>query len=381
LDGAQTVHFNQSGELWLVINDEETRGPRPPQGFVTTYYPNVRDAASSAPFQVSPGEELSHVVIRLLPEVLYTVRIKLPDPPASGITPRFALRSRGGTGGNMNTSFGFNGTVEFRSVLPGSYELTGTMRSTGDSETPQSYSRQPVEVVDRDVEVEAAPFTPLFDVTGSVQVDAAPPFPLQQVRLTLRKDSVDHLIPGPNVVMAADGTFAAHGVIADTYSLSASMPPGAYLKSVKLGNRELPDLHVDFSDGAARLTILLATDGGRIRGAVENAVGGPAVRIPVTLYPEGKQRDRQDRIRTVRADTNGKYEFRDLAPGDYRMYAWDDSDVAASRDPEFRRTYEDQSVTVTVTAGASLAVALKTVAVARTISLNLSASFPARYSW
>ena len=339
----------------------QIRGPRPPQGFVTTYYPNARDLESSAPLQVKSGEELSHIDIRLVPEMLYTVRVKLPAPPAPDTFPMFTLQRRGERNGNVNNSGFYNGEAEFRSVLPGSYQLTGMIGSTGRNAAPQSYTRQAVEVVDRDVEVEAPPFSPLLDLTGVVQVDAAPPFPLQQLHLMLRKDSFDQFMPDPNVVLAADGTFAFHGFVPDLYTLSAQVPAGAYLKGVKLGNRELPDLAIDLSGGGAPLTVLLATDGGRIKGSVENRAGESAARTPVTLYPEGSQRGRQYRVKTVSTSVDGKYEFKDVAPGDYRIYAWDSSDLAASRDPDFRKKYEAQSETVTVTAAGSLAVALRTV--------------------
>jgi hypothetical protein len=357
-----TVRNNLPG---VVMNNEETRGPRPPQGFVSTYYPNVRDAASSAPLQVKPGEELSHTDIRLLPEMLYTVRVKLPTPLALYTFPLFFLRSRGERNGNVNSpdsASSYNGSVEFRSVLPGSYQLSGSIIDS--NEEPQSYVRQMVEVVDRDVEVEVPAFTPVFDVTGSVQVDAAPPFPLQQLNLVLRRDYPDPYIKEPRAT-PADGTFAFHGVVPDTYSLATTEPAGAYLKSVKLGNRELPDLHVEISGGAAPLTILLATDGARIRGSVENAAGEAAVRIPVTLFPDGSQRDRQDRAKTTSTDDSGRYEFKDIAPGDYRIFAWESADLNASRDPDFRKRYEGQSVTVTATAGGNMAVALKTAVVAK----------------
>ena len=167
-------------------------------------------------------------------------------------------------------------------------------------------------------------------------------------------------LPDPST-FTADGVFAFHGVAADSYSLVMTPAPGAYLKSVKLGNRELPDLRIDLSGGAAPLAIPLGTDGGRIQGAVQNAAGEPAARTPVTLFPEGRQRDRQDRAETVLTGAAGKYAFQDIAPGDYRLYAWESGDLDAARDASFRKPYEGQSVAVSVTPRGSLTVALKKV--------------------
>jgi len=82
------------------------------------------------------------------------------------------------------------------------------------------------------------------------------------------------------------------------------------------------------------------------------------VRPPVRRY-----NDRSPRVRAT-TDAAGNYEFRDIAPGEYRIYAWEPGDLPLSRDANFRQTYEAQSVAVTMAPGDRLSVPLKTVAVA-----------------
>jgi protocatechuate 3,4-dioxygenase beta subunit len=341
-------------------NGTQLRGPRPTGGYAATYYPNARDAASAVPLPVAPGEELSHIDIHLQSEMVYSLHIRLQDTPSPNAMPSFNLLRRSPDGPQFNWSipaFPSNNFTGLAAVPPGSYLLVGRLK--GPTGSDMLLARQPVEIVDHDVEMDAPAFTAGFDLAGSVQVAPAP-FPLPKLRVALRSDFPDG-IPEPAAAVSAEGTFTLHGVLRDSYTVLLTPPAGTYLQGLKLGDRALPDLRLDLAGSTAPLTILLATDGGHIRGLVENADGETAPGIGVTLYPEGSQRDPEDRARTALTDEAGKYEIKDIAPGDYRLYAWDFADLPASRDPDFRQTFESQSTAVTVAAGGTLAVALKTV--------------------
>ena len=256
-----------------------------------------------------------------------------------------------------------NNTVEFHGVLPGSYMLTGTLRSTDRPEV-MGYARQIVEVQNHDVELTAPSFNPGFDIAGSVQVDTAAPFPLDKLRVNLRPDETAGYIPNPSATVAADGAFQLHMVQPESYRLlTMPIPAGAYLKGVKLGNREPPDLQVDFSGGAAPLTILLGTDGGRIEGTVQNGAGDPLPRARVVLAPDGRQRSREDRLKPGISDAKGHYVFADVPPGEYRLFVWEDADPNAIMDPDFRKPYESQSLAVKVEPSATLTIPLKPIPV------------------
>ena len=82
---------SQNRSLMAMGRNEEIRGTRPPQGFVPTYFPNARDAASAAPLELAVGTELPSVDIRLQAETVYTVRVKIPPVEPGQIFPNYNL--------------------------------------------------------------------------------------------------------------------------------------------------------------------------------------------------------------------------------------------------------------------------------------------------
>ena len=59
----------------------------------------------------------------------------------------------------------------------------------------------------------------------------------------------------------------------------------------------------------------------------------------------------QDRFRTATTDASGRARIQGLAPGDYKLFAWDDVDNGAWQDAQFIRAYEDLGKPVVVTEG------------------------------
>jgi hypothetical protein len=65
----------------------------------------------------------------------------------------------------------------------------------------------------------------------------------------------------------------------------------------------------------------------------------------VVLVPE-RQRDRTDLYRSAAADNNGRFLFRSLPPGDYRVFSWEALESYAYFDPEPLHRAEPQSAPI-----------------------------------
>jgi hypothetical protein len=108
------------------------------------------------------------------------------------------------------------------------------------------------------------------------------------------------------------------------------------------------DIHLD---SAEPLEILLKRDGGRIDGAVADAAGRPPARAEVVLVPDPARRRRTDLYKVVVSGDDGSFAIRGIAPGDYKVFAWESVEPNAYLNDEFMRQYEERGIPVRVTPG------------------------------
>jgi hypothetical protein len=47
-------------------------------------------------------------------------------------------------------------------------------------------------------------------------------------------------------------------------------------------------------------------------------------------------------------DSNGAFTIRNLAPGDYKVLAWEDAEPALAMDPDFRKRFDSHAGSVTL---------------------------------
>ena len=131
------------------------------------------------------------------------------------------------------------------------------------------------------------------------------------------------------------------------------------MKSIRFGDRDIKDGQIDLTAGvAAPLNIALGADGASVNGTVETADGKPAVGALVTIAPEGDNRSREDLFNQTATDAGGKFEIKDIAPGEYQLFAWEVGTEGLMRSAEFRAAFESKSVSVTLDANGHESVTL-----------------------
>jgi hypothetical protein len=113
---------------------------------------------------------------------------------------------------------------------------------------------------------------------------------------------------------------------------------------IRLGGQEItaPILDLTTSPGG-NLEIILSPKAAEVRGSVRNENGDP-VQATITAWQPG------DTLlilpETYRA--NGSFRLTGLAPGEYRLIAWEKIDSDLAGDPEFRKKFESHAVKVTL---------------------------------
>ena len=316
-----------------------TRGLVLSGSFTPTYFPSTTDAAHAAPVELSAGAQLRGFDIELRREPHFSVRGKLPEAKHEGAQRMLQIVPRDGRGGGFSQRQD-NETFEFMDLPPGSYVVVGRVSEDGKT----SVVRQPVEVVNADVEV-ALNFVVPAEVSGVVRVEGTPPRSLENMRVNLQPETPAFLGQS-SAEVKPDGSFLIPDVMPDVYEITVGSHPGAYVKSIRFGDAEVQDGRIDLTQGSGPVTVLLATDVGEVEGSVKKTKGDPAVRVRITLIAYGKHLGRSDLSRFAFTDEQGKFHLRNVAPGEYKIFAWEDVPIGAPQDPEFRKPFDKQAVAV-----------------------------------
>ena len=315
-------------------------GPKPAFEFTSTYYPAAVDVAGAVSLDLPPGGELRDKTIILRPNQTYTIRATIAGPAADS-TATLMLASPNGMGLGMNVKYGV--TRQFPNSPPGAYFVHGVDRARNLS------ARQIVNVVNSDVDV-ILTLRPVIDLDGTVRGDGGK-VALDGVRVSLEATGP---WGNPWAAVNPDGSFTLRDVQPVNYYVRVKAPAGAYLKSVLLGERSLAAPEIDMTRTSGPLTILLGTDGGKLDGVTAEGV-------TVVAVPAGRPGDWPELTRSALAGKDGKFELRDLAPGDYQVFAWEDAEPGAPLDPDFRKPFEKLATTVRVSANGHQTLQLKVI--------------------
>jgi len=336
------------------------------EAYAPLCYPAALDISHATPLQLVAGAELQGMDLRLAKRPVVRVRGKVVDAargtPAQNVLVTLAPRSGGlfdAFNRRMTTVRGQEGSFEIRGVLPGSYVLT-LSRLQG----RQGIAfRQPLEVGRSDIDGLVLGLGEPQQLRGVVRVEQGEPAGLERVRLALIP-SEDGASGTYNASVKADGAFELPHVGPDKYLIRAfNLPENVYLKAARAGNTEVLEFGLDLTSGASPgpLEIVLSTASGAVAGLVSDGQGRPAPAATVTLLPESRRRHLPHLHLSVATDQNGSFLLRGVAPGDYRLFAWEDIEAGAWQDPEYLRPFENQGVAVTVRENGQESVQLRLI--------------------
>jgi len=155
-----------------------------------------------------------------------------------------------------------------------------------------------------------------------------------------------------NAQLRADGSFAT-SLSSGPGNIDLSRitkEKGLYVKSIRSGNQDLlRNGFVAEASGRIELEIVLASDGGKLDGTVSDKDDKPVVGATIVLIPNDPAlRTRPDFVRDATTDHAGHFELKNIAPGDYKLFAWDDIEESSWFDPDFLKDFEAKGQPVTV---------------------------------
>jgi protocatechuate 3,4-dioxygenase beta subunit len=354
-EGGFTITGLNPGNYYLqALPDRINLKPHPGDDFALTFYPNALDLAGAGTVSVAEGGEIRNLEIRMRKSPKFKVRGKVSIPAgAAGVPSQLELISEDSA--EMSLGFGkttaiSKGGFEFEDVQPGSYILrSGANVQTGNMDegefswgSAHFFFRQPLQVSDRDVDDVTVAFTPAVDLSGRFHAGGVSMSKVPSVML------IQEFFASPRKLKAepdSTGSFRIAQIPPDRFELAfANLPDGAYVKSIRHGAQELKGTLDLTSGGDAPLDITLAPNAAEIAGTLRNAKGDPVPYSAVSLWtPDDAP------AKSEMTASDGSFHFRNLAPGDYRLAAWDN--LADKIKPAFRKLFEDKAVAVTVHEG------------------------------
>ena len=333
------------GHYFLSANVERmgfsTSIPAPPAdgapetAYVSTYLPNALDLADARKVDVAAGTEVSGLNIQLRKSLVVRVKGRLVDANGDPIKSAHLVLTRVGApvgSRSMGGAADPQGRFEIPYVQPGAYTAT-TLQTEG---LIHEDTMQTLVVPDRNVEnlQLGVPQEATIQVKIVVDGDARPlPERLPVVLTTAEGASATGIFSGK---LDKSGAFTLdHVMRAPLEIMSADPPEGTYLKSVQFNDRELPGQAFDCTSiTTGTLRIVLGTDGGKVDVRVSRD-DKPAPNATVALVPSDPSRRSPLTVYARSSDASGHLTLKDVPPGDYLAFAWEDVEDGIWFDPEF----------------------------------------------
>jgi hypothetical protein len=327
--------------------------------YAPSFFPGSNDAAGAVPILVGAGQEVPAViqlrktrVFRVSGRVVDAgggtipagVQLSLvPKDPAlalMALAPPSALTAEGGS-------------FLIEDVPPGAYYLTafyaqGRLRIS---------ARVPLDVSGRDVEGAILTAGAGVQVKGRLRTES--PAALKGATLSL-VPAEGPALAGWTAAVSEDGAFQLENVPRDRFLFEFSgLPESHYVKSARSGGQDVLDgLDLGRFTGGVELEVLLAPNAGAIEAQVTDD-GKPVAGASVVLSPEPLGPPRPFLHRTAQTDSMGRVRVGGLAPGDYRLYAYEEEAGAVSGLPFWLLRPPVEAVKVSVVEGDVQAAPLK----------------------
>ncbi len=344
---------------------------QPKLDYLPTYYPNATDVASAAPIVVSSGQQVDGVNVQLKKGRVYQVSGKI-----SGIAPgtrtqisvQEKTNSRIFMGGFGGTSTKPDGSFILPSVQPGTYNLIVMSYDGGRSGV---VGRTEITVSNANVENINISAGSAIDITGRVIPD--------KTEDSNNNDPATNKLSGQVAIISAnhmpnfgppgriqdDGTFKLTSVSRDKFLITVyGLPANQYVKSVMAGSVDISENGIDLTaaESAPPIEIRLSAKGASVDGAVVDNDGKPVIGSMVLMLPQPYDPDKASvpmYRKSTTTDQTGHFSLKAIAPGEYRLYAWESYISLGDVDADQLKPYEKNAATVKLKESAHETVELR----------------------
>lgn len=356
------AEFNLGKELNRSLAVVPVKGSAMDIAYPPMLYPGTSDMPQAQKLAVNPGDEL-HADFALLPMQAVSIQGRV----VNGLTNRPVARPVVTAYWGENTTVmartselaETNNGFEIRGLGPGVYTLRTSFTDDGENFTDERV----VEVAGQGIRNLLIAGLPDFEVNGRVRLVGTQNLPWSP--------SVEFASVGPRVgsifrVGANWPTLQFSGKLhpGDHYKVNVpNLPQDFYLKSVLVAGREVPNTDVVIGGRHTELDLVVSQAGGHIEGTAANDNKEPVGGSYLLLVPDVADKVTAETIRSVRADSKGKFVLRGVAPGTYKLFAFEDIELnMILNQPELLKNYESASQILKVEESGKYTVEVKPVA-------------------
>jgi hypothetical protein len=227
-----------------------------------------------------------------------------------------------------------DGSFTFDNVPPGSYQIRG--RADTDAGSASLFALYRVVVADKDVSVSLM-LLPGARISGRVSAEAvhtARPATFAGLRIQAPFADGSSFGDAPTGETLANGSFTIRGVMSGSHVMTVEELPDPWvLKRVTYRGQDITDVGLE-TDSGQRIDdvhVTITDVASVVSGTVLDADGHGVAHARVLIIPAAPQfRARVSRrFGRTSTDADGRYRYRGLPPGEYRVVALmlDDSDV------------------------------------------------------
>lgn len=321
--------------------------PRRTIALAPVYYPGTTFASRAQPVQIAAAEERFGIDFQLdyVPTVAVSGMVSEPADVSLTPSPQAGPITIG-----RSTRAGADGRFFIPAVPPGEYALVArAFPSTPSAQTgsPALAKAAQTDIVVNGEEMAGVSLAlqPGVTIRGRLVFDgesAAPPdYPGLRLPLPGSLATGVMMISLPPLQLEGDRRFTVSGVIPGTYRIGSNAQAlrtslaGWWLKSVTSGGAELLDALLELHEDREDLVVTFADRASELTGIVRDGSGNPWADGFVVVFSTDRARwfFNSRRVAGARPNSEGRYQVRNLPPGEYFIVAYDDVDVMEWFDP------------------------------------------------
>jgi beta-lactamase regulating signal transducer with metallopeptidase domain len=373
--------------------------------FMRTFYPRSLTTTDAVVLAVKSGDQLSGMDITVQKATTYKISGEIHAAPSTG--PVVAPRGRGNAdpnapqripiylgleyrnptvidmrstnlGGSVpsagsavltTSADGLRATFEVSNVLPGQYYLVPRVTQIVQTGAGTfSINRIPVDIDNKDVTGLAIELIPSRNVDGTLTIDGHPPGNVT-VRVALsavgNPSPTYQGIPARAVIPKPDdGTFTILNIPQTHYfaEMGAGLPPNLYLSDVRMGANSVFDTGFEIGkDPPVPLEVSLRSGAAVVEGVVRDGSNKPVANATIVVIPPDGRRENRELYKTAKSDAAGKFTVRGIAPGNYKLFAFEGLAGGEFYNSRFLSKYEFRGKPINLAQGGSISESLTVI--------------------